>query len=142
EQVYRALSAETPDKPLSDALRFKIERVRDSPESERSPLISPDGKSLAVVRERGNLEIRDLETGSERVVFESFDRPAVRWSPDSRWLAYSVEDDEFNPDVWIAPADGSAAAVNISQHPDADGNPQWSADGQVLAFSSRREGQD
>ncbi|MCC6361558.1 MAG: PD40 domain-containing protein [Phycisphaerales bacterium] len=142
EQVYRALSAETPAKPLSDSLRFKIERVSDSPEIERSPLISPDGKSLAVVRERGNVVIRDLETGSERVVFESFDRPAVRWSPDSRWLAYSVEDDEFNPDVWIAPADGSAAAVNISQHPDADGNPQWSADGQVLAFSSRREGQD
>lgn len=142
EQVYRATSAETPAKALSDSLRFKIERVTDSPAIERGPLLSPDGKSMAIIRERGDLVIRDLKSGGERTVFASFDRPTVRWSPDSKWLAYAVEDNEFNSDVWIAPADASAPAVNISQHPDADVNPQWSADGQIVAFSSRREGQD
>lgn len=142
EQVYRATSAETPARALSDSLRFKLERVTDSASIERGPAVSPDGKSLSFTRERGDLIVRDLKTGVERTVFKSCDRPTVRWSPDSKWLAYGVEDNEFNPDIWIEPADGGTPAVNISQHPDADVNPQWSADGQILAFASRREGQD
>jgi dipeptidyl aminopeptidase/acylaminoacyl peptidase len=33
---------------------------------------------------------------------------------------------------------GSAPAVNVTRHPDSDGNPRWSADGKVLAFTSSR----
>ena len=142
ERVYRALSAEAPPKPLSDSLRFKVEQVTEAEAIERYPAISPDGRKLAIVRGRGQLVIRDLASGDESVLVDSWNVPTFRWSPDSRWIAYEIEDAEHNPDLWIVPADGSAAAVNITQHPDYDGNPHWSADGQVLAFSSRREGMD
>ncbi len=142
EDVYRATSAEEPAKALSDSLRFKIERVTDSPELEYGAQVSPDGKQLAYIRGLGTLIIRDLETGEERVLVDSWNRPGYRWSPDSEWLAYALEDTEHNSDVWVVPADGRAAAVNVSQHPDYDGNPQWSADGEMLAFASRRHGFD
>jgi tricorn protease len=142
EDVYRAISAEAPAKPLSESLRFKIERVTDNPLIERNPSISPDGKTLAFARDRGDLMLRDLASGDERTLVKSWNAPTYRWSPDSKWIAYEIEDAEFNADIWIEPADGSAPAVNISQHPDNDLNPQWSADGQILAFSSRRAGQD
>jgi tricorn protease len=142
EDVYRALSAEEPPKALSDSLRFRIERVTDNPLPEFGPSISPDGKLLAFTRGRGDLIVRDLASGRETRLLASWNRPVYRWSPDSRWLAWQVEDEEYNPDVWIAPADGSKAAENISRHPDQDGDPQWSGDGQILAFSSRRDGFD
>lgn len=142
EDIYRATSAENPAKALADSLRFKIERVTDNPQIERSPSVAPDGKTLAFSRNRGDLMLRDLKSGSERRLFESWNQPQFRWSPDSKWLLYAIEDEEFNADVWIAAADGSGEAVNISQHPDNDVNPQWSADGQIVAFSSKRQSHD
>jgi len=142
EDIYRAVSAEKPAKPLADSLRFRIDRVTDSDRMDRFPVVSPDGDRLAYVRGLGQLIIRDLKSGEERVLVDAWNVPTFRWSPDGKWMAYAVEDAEYNSDVWIVPADGSAAAVNISQHPDNDDNPQWSADGQILAFSSRREGFD
>ena len=142
EDVYRATSGDEPAVALSDSLRFMIERVTDTIETESGPQISPDGAKLSFVRGRGDVYIRDLESGAETLLFAGWNSPQIRWSADSKWIAYSVEDEEYNSDVWIVPADGSTAAVNISQHPDYDGNPQWSANGQILAFASRRAGMD
>lgn len=142
ESIYRARSAETPARALSDSLRFQSERVTSDARTDRAPAISPDGKLLAFVRERGDLIIRDLKSGAERAFLTGWSAPVARWSPDSKWLAYEVEDSEFNADIWVAPVDGSAAPVNLSRHPDNDSNPQWSADGQIVAFASRRTGAD
>ena len=142
EQVFRATSAEEPAKALSDSLRFKVEQVTDAVDPSFSPQISPDGKKLSCVRLRGDLIIRDLKSGKEQTLLESWSSPGARWSADSKWIAYSVEDIEHNSDVWVVPVDGSTPAVNISQHPDYDGDPQWSYDGRVLAFSSERHGFD
>lgn len=142
EDIFRATSAEQPARPLSESLRFKIERVTDDPLGEHGPKVSPDGKSLLFVRGRGDLVVRDVKSGSERKLLETWNKPNAEWSPNSKWIAYEVEDSEFNADIWIVAADGSSAAVNITRHPDNDVNPQWSADGQILAFSSKRLGQD
>ncbi len=142
EAVYRAMSAEEPAKTLSESLQFDVVRVTSSDEMERAPIVSPDGRLLAFTRARGDLWLRELKTGTERRVVAGYNFPDYAWSPDSKWLAYAIEDAEYNPDVWIVPAEGDGAAVNISRHPDADFGPRWSADGQMLAFSSRREGFD
>ena len=142
EDIYRAVSDEQPARALSESRKFRVERVTGDPAPEFGPQISPDGQQLAFIRERGDIIIRDLRSGREHALVRAWLRPTFRWSPDSAWLAYEVEDAENNADIWIVPADGSRPPVNISQHPDNDTSPQWSADGQVLAFATRRGGFD
>jgi tricorn protease len=76
---------------------------------------------------------------NEKILQNGWSKPeGIRWSPDSKWLAYSMEDLTFNSEIYIQKADGSAKEVNISMHPRADYSPVWSPDGSKLGFISAR----
>jgi len=62
----------------------------------------------------------------------------VAWSPDSKWLSYSLDDLYFNQEIFIHPIDNNIPPVNISMHPRSDGTPVWSKDGSKLGFISQR----
>lgn len=129
------------------AIRFKVEAVDTgrtggmSGVNDRMPTPSPDGKSLAFRRGRGDIAVMNLESGEVKTLLRSWDYGnEFRYSPDSRFIAYASSDDNFNTDVWVVPSDGSKPAVNVTRHPDIEGSPRWSADSKVLAFLSEREG--
>ncbi len=65
----------------------------------RRPVPSPDGKLLLLVRGLGDLVLRDLATGHERVLLESWNEPEAVWAADSRHVVYAVEDLDFNSDI-------------------------------------------
>jgi tricorn protease len=122
-----------------DAIRFTITPVVVQESNDRNPRPSPDGRMLAYRQGRGDLAIRNLADGATRIVAQGWDMWLdYRWSPDSRYVAYQQNDMNFNSDIWIVPADGSAPAVNVTRHPDDDMNPRWSADGKILSFISER----
>ncbi|NOX90568.1 MAG: peptidase S41, partial [Calditrichaeota bacterium] len=137
KNIYIITSGDPEHKKLSRATRFKIKRLTDSQEDEYDPQFSPDGKKLAFIRGKGDLIIREMKTGEEKKVLSGWSTPEYAWSPDGKWLAYSVEDNEFNSDIFIQNIE-SGKRYNISQHPDNDTSPRWSADGRRLAFVSRR----
>ena len=62
----------------------------------------------------------------------------VTFSPDNKWIAYTLTDLEFNQDIFIQPVDRSIKPVNISMHPRTDANPVWSADGSKIGFTGSR----
>jgi len=138
DDIYLLESADTTRRKLYRSLKFKVTRLTDSPLREHSPLPSPDGRTIAYIRGNGDLMLMDADGGNQRLLVAGWDQPQVCWSPDSRWIAFSRNDIEFNEDVWIVPADGSAEPVNISRHPDLDNSPAFSADGRKLTFLSRR----
>ncbi|MCP4248590.1 MAG: peptidase S41 [bacterium] len=122
-----------------DALTFNVDPVVQTEHHDREPSPSPDGKSLAFRRSRGDLMILDIESGETRRLVEGWDAGLDwRWSPDSRHIAYHQQDMDFNADIWIVTADGSEPAVNVTRHPDEEYNPRWSADGKILSFVSER----
>ncbi|MFI4859579.1 MAG: S41 family peptidase [Phycisphaerales bacterium JB063] len=121
------------------ALRFEITPVVQTAHHDSDPSPSPDGRSLAFRRGNGDVMILDLANDEERLFLASWDSGTHwSWSPDSRHLALSYEDQDHNADIWVGPADGSAALVNITKHPAGDYLPSWSADGRILAFVSYR----
>lgn len=139
KDLYLVTSGDPQQKLLSRTARFKTEKLVGSRAEEHAPRFSPDGKKISFVRGKGNLVIRDLKTGKEKTVLKGWSEPDYAWSPDSRWIAYSVEDNEFNSDVFLLNLK-LWKVYNVSQHPDYDLSPRWSADGRRLAFVSKRSG--
>jgi dipeptidyl aminopeptidase/acylaminoacyl peptidase len=71
--------------------------------------------------------------------------PAV--SPDGQLVAWTVrrtdlDANRYRSAVWLAPADGSRPPRQVTAGTDGDGEPTWSPDGSLLAFTSRREEED
>ncbi len=97
----------------------------------------PKGKKIAYTTYPGNLWVCKPD-GTEPVrLVESWSPPNVHWSPDGKWLAYTAQDNNFNPDIYLIRSDGSSAPVNISLHPDVDFSPAWSPDSRRIAFVGR-----
>jgi tricorn protease len=126
-----------------DAIQFEVSPVIDADSNDRDVSPSPDGRSLAFRRGRGDLVVHDLESGEERTLVEGWDSfMHWRWSPDSRYIAYSQNDLDFSANVFVVPVDGSQEPANITRHPRNDLNPRWSEDGRKLTFISNRSGEN
>lgn len=135
--IWRAERAD-PAKWWWQQTEFKLTRLTQDPNREGGLKLSPDGKQLAFVRDRGDLMVMNLESKAVRRVSPGFAAPEFDWSPDSAWLVISREDADFNDDIWIVPVDGSKPAYNLSRTPFDDRNPVWSPDGKVIAWVGRR----
>lgn len=128
------------DKFWWEAEAFNKEVIIDSPVTLTSYQPSPDGKFMAYATVDGKLWISTIEGKEPRVLTASWDTPSFEWSPDSKWITYAHNNDNFNSDIFITRADGSTEAVNISQHPDNDFSPTFSPDGKKIAFIGKRYG--
>ena len=66
---------------------------------------------------------------------------AGAWSPDGRFLALSVADEEGDSEIYLLEADTGAEHARLTDDRAVDTSPAWSPDGERLAFVSDRNGQ-
>ena len=141
--MYMMRSIDTTEHSLFKSMKHGLVRLTKTPGDETSLAVSSDGKKIAYVRGRGTFVVADIAAdgtlSNEKILNNSWATPAdIAWSPDNKWLAYSMPDLYFNDEVYIQAADNSSKAVNVSMHPRGDRQPFWSADGSKLGFISER----
>jgi tricorn protease len=120
------------------SLRFETTPVVTGDFDAITPRPSPDGRQLLYTRDRGDLVLHNLDTGEDTVLLESWNQPDVQWLPDGRHIVYSIDDLNFNTDIWLMDVQQPEQAVNLTRHPDIDHSPRISDDGKVLVFLSDR----
>jgi len=148
KDLFLLRSADPKHTNLYESLKFETVKLTDTEETESNPVISPDGSKIAFIRGYGTLLTADINTDQaelddQTILREGWATPGgVTWSPDSKWLAYSLDDLYFNSEVYIHAADDSKGPVNVSMHPKGDYQPFWSPDGSKLGFLSERNNGD
>lgn len=145
--LYLLKSDDTKESSVLNSLKHDVVRLTKTTVNESDPVISPDGKSIVYKRGRGELIKAQIDENGklskEITLLDGWATPnGVAWSPDSKWLAYSLQDLDFNGEIYIHKADNSRKPVNISMHPKQDRGPIWSADGKKLVYSSNRNNSD
>ncbi|TDH20652.1 peptidase S41 [Segetibacter sp. 3557_3] len=118
-------------------------RLTSSEKDDGAPVFSPDGKSLAFVRDGAELRVMDLATKKEVVVAKgAFGRPpfssqgSVSWSPDGKYLAYASFGLKSFRNISIVPsAGGEARAVSFLANT-FGGEINWSADSKYILFTT------
>jgi tricorn protease len=107
-----------------------------------SALPSPDGKLVAFIRDRKELHVLTLASGQDKVVatgeINEYQADSIAWSPDSKWVAYVPTGFDAFTNIWVVPADGSAATREITFLANGENASRlaWSPDGKYILFDT------
>lgn len=145
--IFSIKSSDEDEPNIFKSFKWSIEPIFTSSSEEIAFELSPDKSQIAIIQEPGTLIIADIDSSGNitgnKTLLDGWATPSgVSWSPDNQWLAYSLEDLNFNEEIFIHKADNSIAPVNVSMHPRGDYNPVWSMDGSKLGFLSIRNNGD
>jgi dipeptidyl aminopeptidase/acylaminoacyl peptidase len=156
---FRFTSRALESKLISASARGGDERTHSEIASKRlssfaSPAWSPDGSRILLTQYRlgkgsyfrPTLYRVDVATGSRSELRD--DAEDATWSPDGERIAYSSVADRngedcgsdecsYNGEIYVMRADGSEPR-RLTDNPAPDSSPDWSPDGQRIAFASGR----
>jgi tricorn protease len=142
-ELYKVVSTDENVK-LNRSLKTMVTKLTNSKIDVFEPLLSPDRKKIAYRIGRGKLVIADVSKGEINKIKSYSDTWAaangVSWSPDSKYIAYSQQDLNFDSEIYIHSVANSDLKMNVSMHPRSDVGPVWSPDGKKLSFISNRAG--
>ncbi|MEG3766642.1 S41 family peptidase [Alteromonas sp. 14N.309.X.WAT.G.H12] len=144
--IYQVAIADEAEPYFFAATKFTHTPLITDSHDAFQPRVSPDGKSVAYIKNRDEISVFHIDKNTSNTVFSeqlnysysdgdiSFD-----WSPDSRWIVatYIPRGFVFYTDLGIAPADGSELPVDITLSGYADVAPQWGENGAIQFVSGR-----
>lgn len=112
----------------------------------RVPLVSPDGKKLAFIADRNKLSVMDIKSKSVRQVTDGKNTPSrtgyyYTWSPDSKWIALSIDDKGHYPysDPAIVNIE-SGKTINLANSGYMTDGPRFVLGGNAVLYASEKFG--
>jgi tricorn protease len=114
--------------------------TRDGKAWRFTPVWSPDSKLLAYSDKDHALHYVDVATGRDTAVDndEYGDITDYRWSPDSRWLTYTKDNEAQFSSIYVYNL-GDRKAYRLTSGQTNDANPVFDPKGRYLYFTSSRD---
>jgi tricorn protease len=101
-----------------------------------SPVWSPDSRKISYNDNSGSLYFIDLKTGTEKKVADEALMPPAsysNWSPDSRWIVYTLNTSTYIQRVFVYSLDGDKSTAITDGLSEAS-EPVFDAGGKYLYF--------
>ncbi len=147
KNIYRATIDRADDPDFPNATAIKEEALFNDGAEYSHPLVSPDGKQLAFVKNRRDIMVMPLPGGKPRQLtagetYPHYDDGVVmEWSPDSRWLVMEVVPKMHDPYSDIALLNvATGELTNITRSGYFDSTPHFTHDGNAILFLTDRYG--
>ncbi|MDQ3846001.1 MAG: S41 family peptidase, partial [Bacteroidota bacterium] len=121
----------------------KETQLTQTSSDDAAPVVSPDGKKVAFVRDGEELRMLDLATGKETLLAKGYFRRApfssgnaLTWSPDSKWVAYAAHGLKSFRNVYVVPVSGGESRP-VSFLANVFGSTVlWKKDGKSILFNT------
>ncbi len=123
-----------------NGLEDAIQLTDNSDTYKYNPVWSPDGKYLLWGDKMARLNLLDIATKKVKVIYEA-DAWEIRdytWSPDSRWVAFTVPFNHTVNKIMIYGLD-DGAVHQVTDDWYSAGSPAFDPDGKYLYFTSSRD---
>jgi Tol biopolymer transport system component len=120
-------------------------RITFDPARDDYPRVSPDGTLVAFRSNRsgpGDLYTKLLgRTEPEELLLRSDElKTPMSWSPDGRFLMYTIINTKTNGDLWVLPMQGDRTPYVFLQTPFRESYCVFSPDGRWVAYNSNESG--
>ena len=145
--IYKTSLTDKKEKRFTYATKFKEELVTSENETCFQPVVSPDGKWLAFLRDRTELVIKSTKNGKEKSLLKGVNYSYAdgdqefEWSPDSKYILsnYQINGGWNNSDIALIDIE-SGEITNLTQSGYSDGNFKWALKGKAMAWESDKDG--
>ncbi len=145
--IFKCTLADASDKYFSFTNNFKESRVTKEGECCFQPVVSPDGKWLAFLRNRTELVIKDCKSGKEKSLHKDINYSykdgdqEFQWSPDSRYILCNWQKNGGwnNEDVALVDIE-SGEITNLTQSGYTDDRGHFALDGKAMTWRSDKAG--
>ncbi len=145
--IYATTLTEKDDKYFTYATKMEEKLISEPGETCFQPAVSPDGESIAYLRDRTELVVKNLKSGKEKSLLKDVNYSytdgdqSFEWSPDSQWIltTYMVDGGWNNEDIGLINVD-SGEITNLTRSGYSDGSFRWAMGGKAMTWQTDKYG--
>ncbi|MBR2065035.1 MAG: PD40 domain-containing protein [Bacteroidales bacterium] len=146
--IWKTALTDKNDKYFTYAVKMEESLLTKAGETCFQPQVSPDGESIAYLKDRTAVAVMDLKSGKERILLDrnvnysySDGDQSFAWSPDSRYILcnYQANGGWNNEDVAVIDVE-SGAITDLTESGYSDGGFRWALGGKAMTWTSDKAG--